>query len=223
MLIYTALAMFFILLFFSNLLLAFVITSLVYGLPKFMEYRKKRIIDDKFRSQLLDGVELIAGALRSGMTFQQAVAYLIKELPQPLSGEFKEVQDKIILGVNVEKALAELSRKHKDDNLELFVTSVIISREAGGNLVEILLKVSENMREHARLEGQIKTLTSQGKLSGLIVGTLPFVLLLFLFLIDRELIFPMFNTVLGRVLMILALIMELSGIAFIRKITQIDY
>jgi len=216
-------ALFFGLLLISNLLFAFIISALVFGLPKFLEYRKKQLINDKFRSQLLDGVELIAGSLRSGMTFQQAVAYLVKELPQPLAGEFKEVQDKIMLGSNVEKALIELSQKHKDDNLELFVTSVIISREAGGNLAEVLSKVSENMRENARLEGQIKTLTSQGKLSGIIVGALPFVLLFFLSLIDRDLILPMFNTVLGMLLMIAALTMELIGAFFIRKITKIDF
>ncbi len=222
-LIYVSVALFFGLLLISNLLFAFIISALVFGLPKFLEYRKKQLINDKFRSQLLDGVELIAGSLRSGMTFQQAVAYLVKELPQPLAGEFKEVQDKIMLGSNVEKALIELSQKHKDDNLELFVTSVIISREAGGNLAEVLSKVSENMRENARLEGQIKTLTSQGKLSGIIVGALPFVLLFFLSLIDRDLILPMFNTVLGMLLMIAALTMELIGAFFIRKITKIDF
>jgi len=222
-LIYVTLVLFFGLLFVFNLLLAFTISAIVFGLPKFLKYRRKKLIKDKFDAQLLDGVELIAGSLRAGMTFQQAVAYLVKELPQPLAGEFKEVQDKIMLGVHVEKALLELSSKHKDANLEVFVTSVIISREAGGNLAEVLSKVSENMRENAKLEGQIKTLTSQGKLSGFIVGILPFVLLGLLSLIDRELILPMFTTTLGMVLMIIALVMEFIGALFIKKITTIDY
>ena len=88
---------------------------------------------------------------------------------------------------------------------------------------ELISKVSENMRENAKLEGQIKTLTSQGKLSGFIVGILPFVLLGLLSLIDRELILPMFTTTLGMVLMIIALVMENKGALFIKKITTIDY
>ncbi|OGF48012.1 MAG: hypothetical protein A2231_12980 [Candidatus Firestonebacteria bacterium RIFOXYA2_FULL_40_8] len=220
---YISAFVFVLLLFISNLLLAFIASAFIFGLPKFLEYRKKQLINEKFKSQLLDGVELISGALRSGMTFQQGIAYLVKEMPEPLAGEFKEIQDKILLGLTLEKALLELNQKHKEDNLDLLITAVIISREAGGNLAEVLSKVSDNMRENARLEGQIKTLTSQGKLSGLIVGFLPFVLLIFLSLIDRELILPMFTSVLGMVLLVLALIMELIGALFIRKITTIDY
>jgi tight adherence protein B len=220
---YLSPGVFVLLLFISNLLLAIIGFVLAFGLPKFMEYRNKKIINDKFKSQLLDGVELIAGSLRSGMTFQQSIAFIIRELPQPLAGDFKEVQDKILLGVNIEKALLELNKKHQDDNLELFVTSVIISRETGGNLAEVLSKVSENMRENSRLEGQINILTSQGKLSGLIIGLLPFILLLFFSFIDRDLISPMFNTSLGIVLSVSALIMELIGALFIRRITRIEF
>ncbi|MCX5776220.1 MAG: type II secretion system F family protein [Candidatus Firestonebacteria bacterium] len=221
--IYLSIAIFFVFLFFFNLLCAFVAAALTFGFPKYLNYKKQRLIKEKFTAQLLEGVELIAGSLRSGMTFQQAVAYLVKELPQPLAGEFKELQDKIMLGSSVENSLLDLSQKHKDNSLDLLVTSVIISRETGGNLAEVLSKVSLNMRENAGLEGQIKTLTAQGKLSGLIVGALPFVLLIFLYFIDRELILPMFTTLPGMALLILALIMELTGALIIKKITDIEY
>jgi len=217
-----AIILFVLLLFLVNFLIAFLVACLFYFLPRFLAERKTRLLEEQFKEQLLAGVELIAGSLRSGLSFQQTLAYLVKELPQPLAGEFKEVLDKIMLGVTVEKALLELSSRHKDNNLEVVVTSVIISRETGGNLAEVLSKVSDNMRENARLEGQIKTLTAQGKLSGVVIGVLPFLLLLFLCLLDGEMFLPMFSTNLGKAFMVLAILLEITGIFIIKKVTKIE-
>jgi len=118
--------------------------------------------------------------------------------------------------------LSEMALKHNNENIELLALAVGITLEAGGNLSEVLSKVAANMREKSRLEGQVKTLTAQGKLTGIIVGVLPFVMAGAIYFLDKDLMIPMFTTLRGAVLVFAALILELIGFSIIRRITNIE-
>ncbi|MFH1825449.1 MAG: type II secretion system F family protein [Candidatus Firestonebacteria bacterium] len=222
LLILSSIIVFIIFVVFSNFLFALIISGLIIFIPKYLEYKKKKDYLQKFNDQLVDSVDLIANSLRAGLTFQQALNVLIEEVPPPLSLEFKEVLSKHRLGVTLENALLELSQKNKNENLDLLVTTVIITKETGGNLAEVLNKVAGSIREKSRLEGQVKVLTAQGKLSGWIVGLLPFILTFIIYLIDPDLIIPMFTDIRGILMVVVAIIMEITGILFIRKIVNID-
>jgi len=222
LLILLAIIVFVIFIIFFNFLFALVVSTLIIFIPKYLKYKKKKDYLQKFNEQLVDGIGLIANSLRAGLTFQQALNVLTNEISPPLSLEFKEVLNKHRLGISLENALLELAQKNKNENLDLLITSVIITKETGGNLAEVLSKVAESIREKSRLEGQIKVLTAQGRLSGWIVGLLPFVLTFIIYLIDPELIVPMFTDIRGIMMVIVAIVMEIIGILFIRKIVNID-
>ena len=207
----------------SNLLSAIFAVAGFFMLSAYIHYRKDKAYKEIFREQLIVGIEMIAGALKTGMSFQQALVYVIKETKEPFSAELKSVMDKIILGDNTEKALYELAEKHKLEELYLVSSAFGITRDAGGNLAEVLSNVVTGMREKIRLEKQIEVLTAQGKLSGFIVGALPFIMLILMYFMDKELILPLFTTLLGWIIVVFALLMELAGIFFIRKIIKIDY
>ena len=214
---------FIVFLFIFNIFTALILSVIFIGVFFYLGHKKEKLFKDKFKEQLQDGLDLICESLRSGMTFQQSIAYLIKEMPEPISKEFKTVMDKIILGAGVHTALFELAQKHKDEDLQLLASAVNITREAGGNLAEVLKNVTAGMREKARLEKQIETLTAQGKLSGFIVGVLPVILVTIIYFIDRELVLPIFTTISGLLLFFVALALELIGTYFIMKIVKIDY
>jgi len=157
------------------------------------------------------------------MTFQQGLVYVIKETKDPLSGELKSVMDKIMLGVSTEKALFELAETHDLKELHLFSSALEITRDAGGNLSEVLKNIAKGMREKESSEKQIETLTAQSKLSGLIVGLLPVILLTLMYYMDKELVLPMFTTSLGLLLVLIAVCLELLGAVFIIKIINFNY
>jgi tight adherence protein B len=195
---------------------------LVYAAPKIIERRKAAERKEKFAQELVDAIDIIANSLRSGLTFQQALSVLKRDIPEPMAGEIKKVLNKHQLGLSMEKALLEMAEENKNESLELFVTAVVLVRETGGNLVEVLKKVSESIREKNRLEGHIKVLTAQGKLSGWIVGILPFLMTFIIYMMDPELVTPLFTTFIGILLVTAALIMELLGVFFIRKIVNVE-
>ncbi len=194
-----------------------------YILPAYLKHRKEKAFKETFREQLIDAVELIAGALKSGMTFQQALVYVIAETKEPISSELKSVMEKVMLGVGADKALFELAEKRRLEELFLLSSALAITKDAGGNLAEVLKNICSGLRDRLLLEKQIEVLTAQGKLSGLIVGGLPFAILILMYLVDKELILPMFNSFAGWILLGGALLLELTGALFIRKIVQIDY
>jgi tight adherence protein B len=185
---------------------------------KFNENKKRKL----FESQLPEALDTVANSLRAGLTFLQAINYMAEETSPPISNEFKEVIKEIQLGATIEDALKKLSEKIKSTDLDIFITACLVTRETGGNLAEIVTKISSTIRERQILQNQIKSLTAQGRLSGIVVGVLPFLLAIGFTLIDPELMKPMFTTPLGIGLLALAIVMECIGAFIIKKIITID-
>lgn len=146
--------------------------------------KKKRLI--KFNDQLGDMLGLMVNGLRAGYSVMQAMEAVSKELPSPISDEFRRVVQEIQLGVNTEKALDNLLRRIPSDDLDLVITAMNVQREVGGNLAEILDTISHTIRERVRLKGEIRVLTSQMDITATLLSVLPVGVVFVLYLINRD-------------------------------------
>lgn len=138
----------------------------------------KRLID--FEEQLPDTLGLWVNALRSGYSVLQAMEAISKDAPEPTQTEFQRVVQEVQLGIDLPDALEHLLERIESDDLDLVVTAVNIQREVGGNLAEILEVISQTIRERIKLKGEIRVLTSQGRITGYLISFLPISLALFL-------------------------------------------
>jgi len=172
--------------------------------------------------QLSDTLTVLSNSLKAGHSFFQAVDSVSRELTGPMADEFAKLQKEISLGVNVETALENMVRRVGSDDLELMVTAVLIQRQIGGNLAEILDNISETNRQRIRAKGEIKTLTAQGRMSGWIIALLPFFLVAAISMISPEYIKTLITNPIGIVMIIIAMVMESLGIILVRKIINIE-
>ncbi|MDM8534245.1 type II secretion system F family protein [Clostridiaceae bacterium HSG29] len=187
----------------------------------FLNNLKKRRVT-LFEKQLGDAISILANSLKAGYSYMQAVNSVAKDMPDPVGKEFKILLKEMSLGVNASEALDNLTSRVDSKDLSLMITAIKIQRETGGNLAEILSNISETIRERIKIQGEIKTLTAQGRMSGMVIGLMPVALILVLLLINKEYISVLFNTGIGKILLISAVISELIGAFFIKKIVDID-
>ncbi|OIO74643.1 MAG: hypothetical protein AUJ85_05070 [Elusimicrobia bacterium CG1_02_37_114] len=205
-----------------RLLISLPFAILGFFLPDYIsKYLLKKELE-QFENQLTDGLILLANSLRAGASFPQAIELLANDSKPPLSEEFAKVTYEIRLGIPLIQALLNLKERVKSKELGMFVTAVSIGHETGGNIPELLIAISNTLRERNKIQGKIKALTSQGKMSGYIVGAMPFILIITLYLMDPGLIEPMFNTIIGQLMLVVVLIMITVGAILIRKIVDID-
>jgi tight adherence protein B len=183
-------------------------------------YRARRL--QRFNLQLTEALQQMANALRAGLTFAQAVEQVGKEAAPPLRQEFGLYVKEVKLGVPIDDALVNMAARVGSEDLELVATSSNIARGLGGNMAEMFETIAATIRERFRLEGKITSLTSQGKMQGLIVSALPLVIGLFLGWYRPDLMEPMFERSFGYVLVGAVVLLETIGFLFIRKIVSID-
>ena len=175
----------------------------------------------RFDSQIGDALVIMSSALRSGFSFLQAMDMVRKELPDPIAKEFNRTFQEMNLGTPTEDALENLNLRVTSEDLDLVITAVQIQRQVGGNLAEILDNIANTIRERVRIKGEIKTLTAQGKISGIIIGILPILLGLVLSMISPDYLMTLITHPMGRGILLTALIMELIGILLIKRIIDI--
>ena len=142
--------------------------------------------------------------------------------PPPISLEFQQILKEVNLGVNTEKALEDLSKRVQSQDLELIIMAVLIQRQIGGNLSEILDNISETIRSRIKIKGEIKILTAQGRISGIIISLLPVALGVVLYFINPSYISELFKNPLGWAMIALAIAMQGMGIFLIRRIIRIE-
>jgi tight adherence protein B len=172
--------------------------------------------------QLPDTLDSLVGALRSGMSLQQALGLLAEQLPKPSNQEFALVVRKLRMGVSMDDVLTELETRIASQEYVMFTTSMRISREVGGNLTEALERLADTMRKKLAMEGKIDALTSQGRMQGIIVGCLPLFLMWVLTEMEPEGMAPLYNTMMGYGTLVVIFLLELIGFVLIRKIVRID-
>ncbi|EKP93795.1 type II secretion system F family protein [Thermaerobacter subterraneus] len=175
-----------------------------------------------FDGQLPDALTLMANALKSGYSFLQAADVVAREMPPPIADEFAWLVKETRVNIPLEDALANLLDRVPSADLDLVVTAVLIQKQVGGNLAGVLERTAETIRERVRLQGQIRTLTAQGRLSGWIVGALPVALLVLLSAMNPAYLQPLLATPLGWTLLGAGVVMEAAGVLVIRALIRVD-
>lgn len=190
-------------------------------LPPFLveRSRKKRI--KLFNEQLNEALIIIGNSLRTGFTFRYAIARVSEDLPNPISEELKRVIKEINYGASIDDALESLSERMESREFGMINSAVMIQQRSGGNLAEIIEKVSETISDRIKIRNQILTLTAQGRFSGMVIGLLPLFMLILLTFISPSYINMFFDTSYGRTLLLVALTLEIIGFLIIRKIVNI--
>jgi tight adherence protein B len=162
-------------------------------IPRFWLGRRRSGRLNAFNKQLPDTITLIANALRAGSSFLQAIEMVVREAQPPITTEFSRVVREVNLGLAFDAALENMVRRVRSDDLELMTTAITIQHQVGGNLAEILDSIAFTIRERVRIKGEIKTLTSQQRMSGYVVAALPIGLIAFLMVIAPGFMQPMFQ------------------------------
>ncbi len=170
---------------------------LLFSIPWLWLYNKRRSRMARFASQLSDALELVARALRSGHALASGMHVVAEEMPSPICDEFNRVFEEQNLGIPIEEALKSMADRVPNMDLRFFVTSVSIQRQTGGDLAEILDKIGYVVRERYRILGQVKALTGEGRLSGIVLIGLPFALFAFMLNTKPDYVESLWTTELG--------------------------
>jgi tight adherence protein B len=197
--------------------------------PRIWLSRRKSGRLSSFNKQLPDTITLVANALRAGSSFLQAIELVVRESRPPIATEFARVIREVNLGLPFDQAMENMVRRVRSDDFELMATAINIQHQVGGNLAEILDSIAFTIRERVRIKGEIRTLTAQQRLSGYVVGFLPFGLAGFIFLAAPTFFEPMWDPKVsvaglpaGIIILGLGLVMMVIGFTFIRKIVDIE-
>ena len=172
--------------------------------------------------QLGDALILISNSLRTGYSFLQSFDLVAREMQPPISAEFSRTIKEMNLGMTTEDALAGMDKRINSNDLNLVITAVLIQRQVGGNLAELLDNLSHTIRERVRVRGHIQTLTAQGRISGLVVSLLPIVVGFCIFFLNPEYINVLFTHHTGNMLLIGAAVSQIIGIVLVRSIVNIE-
>lgn len=183
--------------------------------------RQRRLAS--FDAQIGDALTIMSNSLRYGFSFIQSMDMVSKELADPIKKEFNRTIVEINLGASTETALLNLAKRVNTDDLDLIVTAVLIQRQVGGNLAEVLDNIATAVRERIRIKGEIKTLTAQGRISGVIIGLLPLFLLAFMFTANPGYIMELFTTRTGLIMLTFAGLGQVLGLMIIKRIVDIQF
>jgi len=184
-----------------------------------LRLRRKRL--SLFGEQLPDALDLIRAALQAGHGFLSALQVVAEEFPDPIAGELREVAEEIRLGLTVREALAHLVERMEDPNLPILTTGVIITQEVGGNLAEVLDNISYTIRERFKLLREIRVMTAQGRLSGMVLTALPFIVALAMVLLSPEYFTVLLTRPAGHMMIAYAICSILCGHFVIRRLVNV--
>ncbi|KAF0194558.1 MAG: tight adherence protein B [Bacillota bacterium] len=172
--------------------------------------------------QLVDFLTLSANAMRAGNSLLQALDLAGREMPDPIGTELKRTLREINLGLSVDDALQRFVVRIPSADLDLVLTAVIIQRQVGGDLAGILDNIASTIRQRQQMKAQVRTLTAQGRLSGMVIAGLPFALLLILRATNPDYVSLLWTEPLGLLLLGAGLVSQIFGMVFINKIIQVE-
>jgi tight adherence protein B len=184
-------------------------------------YWKRKTRLAAFAAQLPDAMELVARALRAGHSLAAGMHVVAEEMPLPISKEFGRVYEEQNLGIGLEESLRNLCERVPNLDLKFFVTSVAIQRQTGGDLAEILDRIGYVIRERFKILGQVKALTAEGRLSGIVLIALPIGLFLLMLWMKPDYIQLLWKDSMGIKMSIGAIVLMLIGSYSIKKIIDI--
>ncbi|MGK5082897.1 type II secretion system F family protein [Bdellovibrionota bacterium FG-1] len=176
----------------------------------------------KFVHQMIDGLSLMSNGLKSGLSVVQAMSLVTQEMENPIRQEFGLVLSENKLGVALEEAFTNLSKRIKSDDVEMFVTSINILKETGGNLAETFDTIVTTIRERIKVENKIDAMTASGKVQGYVLMAIPAVLGAVFYQTDPDFMRPLFVTPIGWAFIMVILVLEIVGFVVIMKVIKID-
>jgi tight adherence protein B len=191
------------------------------ALPVLYVDRKRTQRMRKIEHQLPDALDLMTRALRAGHAFSSSLQMASEELQEPLAAELRATHDEVNYGVAMQQALTNLSQRVPSMDVRYFVVAVLIQRESGGNLTEILSNLSRLIRERLKLMARVRVLSSEGRLSALILMLMPFLLAGLLVLFNPEFMRPLWTDPLGISMVKVLLVMMAVGVVMLRQIIRI--
>jgi tight adherence protein B len=210
----------------TSVLSSFIPLMVLFGLvaasiPFIHVWWKRRKRFNEFLSLLPDALELISRALSAGHAFSEALHMVSTEMPEPIASEFRKTYEEQNLGLSLKLALENLAQRVPLLDLRMCITAVLIQRETGGNLAEILEKVAYTIRERFRILGDLKTLTTSSRMSAWLLCGLPIFVAIAVTMMNPEYMSVLWKDHRGHYLIAAALIMQITGMLIVRKILNI--
>jgi tight adherence protein B len=207
---------------FNNLILLIPGGAAGYIFPKIWLKKKIKTRIQKFNEGLPDMLSTIIGSLKSGYSFSQAFKTVVEECDEPVKSEIGILLKELNYGITMEDALNNLNSRMPSGDLELMIQAVLIQRQVGGNLAGVLEIIVGTIRERNKIQRQVQTLTSQGRLSGRVIGALPVVLGIMIYLVNPEYINVLFTNVIGKIIISVGVVSGIIGFILINKLTKIE-
>lgn len=184
--------------------------------------RRQRKRLGAFQAQLPDAIDMLVSAMKAGYSFQAAMNFIGEETAAPLGPEFARFYDEQRLGLDARSALLSLQARVDSMDLRMFVTAVLVQRESGGNLGEVLANISDIMRERFALQGELDTLTAESRLSARILAALPVLVFLGMLVVNPSFVNPMLQRPAGQLMLVLAGVSVALGYLVMVRIADID-
>jgi tight adherence protein B len=209
--------------YFTGHLIATVGTAIFAWLLPFLKLkddRKKRL--DLFEEQLPDALDMMTRALRAGYPFNEAMHYIAQEMKDPIAHEFGITFEEINYGRDVRQAFNYLLMRVPSTNLIAATTAILIQRETGGNLAELLDKISDILRKRFRFQRRVKTITAENRMSAWVLSLLPFIVFLAISLRSPAYVRPLLETPNGHLILGVGLILQVVGALWVRKQINLD-
>lgn len=187
----------------------------------YLRFKRRRRIEN-FEAQLPEAMDMLINAMQAGYSFQAAMELVGNEMLDPLGTEFSQFYEEQRLGIDVRSALLGMQDRIQSLDLKMFITAVLIQRETGGNLTEVLSNISRVIRERFRIQGELKTLTAQVRLSGKMLALLPIIVVGGVMLTNPKFMEPLFHEQAGHIILIVAAVSQVVGFILMRKIANIE-
>lgn len=203
--------------------LAILLPLLSIILPRLYINRAKNQKLRQFNNQLADVLLTLANSLKAGFSLFQAMEMASHEMPDPISSEIRLTLKEMTYGESTETALVNFTHRVKSRDLDLMVTAILIQRQIGGNLAEILIAIHGTIQERLHLQGEVKSLTAQGRLSGIIIGCLPILIGMVISILQPNYLAVLFNSTIGMIMITAGLISQVIGFLAINKIVNIKF
>ena len=217
----TLIPMMVVFLFNGNVITGAALSIIGISIPPFIVSNARKKREELFNKQLGDATVIMGNSIKGGFTFLQSMENISEEMQPPISTEFSKVLREIHFGVKQEDALNHMVERTKNKDLELLVSAVMTSAQVGSNLSEILDTISNTIRDRIRIKNEIKTLTAQGRMSGLVIGLLPIALILAIMVMTPSYFEGFFDSTIGKILIVTSIVLEITGFAVINKIVNI--
>jgi tight adherence protein B len=206
----------------AGLLIPVILAASAAWLPyAYVKFRKQRRLN-RFEEVFPEAVDMLGRAIRAGHPLSAGIQMVGQEMAEPVAGEFRTIFEEQRFGVPFADALMGLVDRIDLVDVRIFVTAVLVQREVGGNLSEILDNISQTIRARFKIRRQLRTYTAQGRMSGIVVGSMPIVTGVAFYLLNPDYIRVLFEHPLGRIMLAIGITLQIFGYLWIRKVVQIE-